>query len=348
MVTNNKGSGPVVLKSPISRSRPWTYILIGALLGAIIEVAVFNPMEFFLQKIFDYVFLGADIQPELLIRPNIFKPAKWPGITLTGIIFGGLLGFIFQRLKEQRRRIQTLHREFELRVATLRHHYKNLAVGIHGFSSRIKRKLADLHGKLTQAEQPEARFDKDIEILEQNVAILEEAAQRLTQTLGDELLFLRALTSDTLHSMPQDIYPFLRHTIQDLLGLRFQEKQIKVEINDHQLDAEQGPLTFSFEPYTMEVILQNILSNAMKYGDHIQVQVAPAGGWVRMEVQDNGPGVDVDKLKQHLLTPGDKRGAESTHLGLQVTMHLLEKTGGRLSVQSEPGRGAKFILEFPK
>lgn len=97
----------------------------------------------------------------------------------------------------------------------------------------------------------------------------------------------------------------------------------------------------------MEVILQNLLSNAMKYGDHVRVNVAPGGTFVRGEVSDNGPGMEVEKLRQRLLTPKDK-GAESTHLGLEVTMHLLTKTGGRLSAWSEPGAGATFIVEFPK
>jgi two-component system osmolarity sensor histidine kinase EnvZ len=120
-----------------------------------------------------------------------------------------------------------------------------------------------------------------------------------------------------------------------------------VEVNSLPLEAEQLPLVFSFEPYTMEVILQNLLTNAMKYGDHVRVNVASAGSWVRVEVSDNGPGLEVEKLQQRLLTPQDK-GAESTHLGLEVALHLLTKTGGRLSAWSEPGAGATFIVEFPK
>ncbi len=147
--------------------------------------------------------------------------------------------------------------------------------------------------------------------------------------------------------MPQDIYPFLKHAITDLLGLRFSEKEVKVEINGLPLEAEQPPLVFPFEPYTMEVILQNLLSNAMKYGDFIRVNVASARSWVRMEINDNGPGLEVEKLQQRVLTPKEK-GADSTHLGLEVTMHLLAKTAGRLSAWSEPGAGATFILEFPK
>ena len=71
----------------------------------------------------------------------------WP-MMLIFAVFGGIvwgfIGFILQRLRESRLRLDTLHQEFELQVATLRHHYKNLAIGIHGFSSRIKKKLVHL------------------------------------------------------------------------------------------------------------------------------------------------------------------------------------------------------------
>ena len=63
---------------------------------------------------------------------------------LFGGIVWGFIGFILKRLRENRLRLDTLHQEFELQVATLRHHYKNLAIGIHGFSSRIKRKLVSM------------------------------------------------------------------------------------------------------------------------------------------------------------------------------------------------------------
>jgi signal transduction histidine kinase len=323
---------PVRLEHPVSRSSPWAYVLIGALSGAVFEVLICEPLDFLLQNLFEYFFKGAPLRLGQAITP-ILRPVKWPGITLTGIIYGSALGYVFHLLREKKKSTQTLHREFEIQVATLRHHYKNLAVGISGFANRIKRKLERV---------------PNCEILENDVAILADASQRLSHTLGEELLFLRALTSDSLTSVPQDIYPSLKHAITDLLGLRFSEKEVKVEINGLPLEAGQPPLVFPFEPYTMEVIVQNLLSNAMKYGDYIRVNVASAGSWVRMEINDNGPGLEVEKLKQHLLTPGDKRGAESTHLGLEVTLYLLEKTGGRLSVQSKPGSGAVFTLEFPK
>lgn len=346
METEDRRKEQTLLKSSLPPIRPWAHILLGSLLGALFQLSISNPLEYLLQRIFEYFFWGGSLQPATLLRPNIFKPEKWPGITLTGLIAGAVLGLIYCRLREERHRLRNLHREFELQVAALRHHYKNLAVGIQGFSGRVKRKLADFSSRFQETGQ-NAGLNPEIQSLERNVAILEEASQRLTRTLGEELLFLKALTSDTLPISAQDIFPLLRRSVQEMLELRFQGKELQVEVNGLPLEAEQEPLVFSFQPYVMEVIIQNILSNAMKYGNRIQIRLAQAGKWIRIEVQDNGPGVDVDRLKRHFLTPGEKRGPESTHLGLEVTLHLLEKTGGRLAVRSEPGTGSVFILEFP-
>jgi signal transduction histidine kinase len=246
-----------------------------------------------------------------------------------------------------------LHQEFEFQVATLRHHYKNLAIGIHGFSGRIKRKLAHLDETfcrcLSQGNCPTyEELQPEFASLTRNFAIVEDAAQRLTHTLGEEVLFLKALTSDTLALTPRDFYPVLIHCIEELKGLRFRDKEIQVVINGCSFEECKCSLVFPFEPYTMEVILQNIIGNAMKYADRIQIRVEERDRKVAVEVADNGPGLEVGKLRQHLLVPGDRREAESSHLGIKVSLHLLEKYGGRLLVWSKPGTGAKFILEFPK
>ena len=57
-----------------------------------------------------------------------------------------------------------------------------------------------------------------------------------------------------------------------------------MEINRLPLELCQESLVFPFDPYTMEVILQNILSNAMKYGDWLQIKIADTGAWIRVEV----------------------------------------------------------------
>ncbi len=325
---------------------PW----LGLLLGAAVGFFVVHPISMLVRAAHDFIYSGAPLRlgPALLMS---FFPEMWPMMllyTLLGALVGAIWGLFLKRLRENRQRLDTMHQEFELQVATLRHHYKNLAIGIQGFSGRVKRKLDDLQQRLHQCAIEDSPLHQECETLAHNVDILEEASQRLTQTLGQELMFLRALTSESLVAGTQDIYPLLVHSVQDLLDLRFRDQDIRVEIDGQPPERCTGSLVFAFEPYSMEVILQNILSNSMKFGNHIEVKVREWDGWVRIRIKDNGPGLEVQKLKDRLLTPSDRQTAASTHLGLKVSLHLIHKSGGRLLVRSQPGSGAEFIIELPK
>ncbi|MEJ2671938.1 MAG: sensor histidine kinase, partial [Deltaproteobacteria bacterium] len=313
-----------------------------------------HPLTMVVFEINNAIYFGLPMQwgRALLIS---FYPQMWPMTllyTVLSLLVGLAIGIFLKRLEEHRQKLATFHQEFELQVAALRHHYKNLAIGIKGFSSRIKRKLGDFDDELQQCALEEIpaceTLHQDCEALIRNADILEGTAQRLTSTLNQEVRFLKALTSDVLTPEPQDFYPFLINTIQNLLALRFRDKDIRVGINHQPLSECRDSLVFAFEPNATEVILQNLLSNAMKYGDHIQVDVEETDLWVRMAIKDNGPGLEVAKLQSHFLAPASREEAASTHLGLRVSLHLIFKTRGRLSVSSEPGAGATFIVDFPK
>ena len=341
---------PVLLEPALGPGKmgpsPWTGLLLGALVGLFLVHPISMLVRATHESIYNHTPLN--LWPAFL---RSFQLQMWPMMLLYAALWalvGGILGFVLQRLREHRERLDTLHQEFELQVATLRHHYKNLAIGINGFAARIKRKLENLDQELRHCALEDSPAHQECKAMARNVEILEDAAQRLSHSLAQELLFLKALTSESLATKSQDFFPFLIHAIQDLLDLRFQDKKIQVEINGQPLDHSHTPLVFPFEPYTMEVILQNILSNAMKFGDHIQVEAGESAGWVRVGIKDNGPGLEVDKLKERLLAPDDRQTKESTHLGLKVSLHLMVKTGGRLLVSSSPGTGTLFILEFPK
>lgn len=336
---------PERLELAIHRSSLWPYLLIGALLGAAFEMLVSLPLDAIFRNLFEFIFEGNPVRLHHALA-HIARPGEWPAVSLTGFIFGAALGFVFYRLKENQKRLQSLRQEFEIQVAALRHHYKNLALGISGFSSRARRKLEKLHPQLRDCALPNADIKGEIDALGQSVTILEEASQRLTRRLTEELKFLKALQSNGLTPASQDFFPVLRHAIQDLLELRFREKRIRVEINGQPLAEPCAPLVFAFELYTMEVILQNILSNAMRYGDFIQVRVAEHSGRLLVEICDNGPGIDISAIKRNLVSAEERRDAESTQLGLRVTLHLLEKCGGQLFALNKTGAGAAFILEF--
>jgi len=339
---------PERLELPIRRSSPWPYLVIGALLGAAFEMLVSLPLGAVFRNLFEHIFGGNPFRLTIAVA-RLAQPGETLFDSLTGFMLGAALGLVFYRLRENQQRLHDLHQEFEMQVAALRHHYKNLAIGINGFSGRARRKLEKLRPQLDDCVLPDADLRVEIDALEQNLNILTEASERLNHTLKDELSFLKALQSGPVTQAPQDFFPVLRHAVQDLLGLRFREKEIRVEINGVPLNEYCGaPLVFPFDPVTLEVILQNILSNAMQYGDFIQIKAAAENGRVRVEIRDNGPGIEMEVIKSSLVSKGTRQGAESSQLGLRVTLHLLEKGGGHLSAMSKPGLGTTFILEFPK
>jgi signal transduction histidine kinase len=352
--TNPERVEPTVLELPVHKGYERTYPWVGLVLGAAVGFLIVHPLTMVVHEIYNAVYFGLPFQVGQALLISFF-PQMWPMTllyTALGMIVGAVIGIFLKRLQEHRQQLQSLHQEFEVQVAALRHHYKNLAIGIQGFSSRLKRKLGAFDDQLGQCAREQVphclELHQECQALISNADILEGTAQRLTTTLNQEVRFLKALTSDTLTLEEQEFYSLLIPAIKDLLELRFRDKEIRVEINHQPLEECHDSLVFAFEPYAMEVILQNLLSNSMKYGDHIQVTVSEAGNWVRVEVSDNGPGLEVDKLQSHLMVPADRKGSESSHLGLRVSLHLLFKNRGRLSVRSKPGAGATFILEVPK
>ncbi|MFA5112268.1 MAG: HAMP domain-containing sensor histidine kinase [Desulfobaccales bacterium] len=351
---NPESRQPVSLEPPISRGSAWAYPWLGLLIGAGVGFFVIHPLTMAVREIQTFVAQGKPLQLGQAILVS-FSAHMWPMTalyTFLGMIVGLVLGIFLKRINKHRRQLQILNQEFELQVAALRHHYKNLAIGIQGFSGRIKRKLGALETRLHQCPVEKDDFCRMLQeeclSLARNADILDDAAQRLTSTLSQELLFLKALTSEAQALEPRDFYPVLIRAIQDLLELRFRDKPIRVDLNRQPMEACHDSLIFAFEPYAMEVILQNMLSNSMKVSDHLQVEVSEESHWVRVEISDNGPGLEVEKLRSHLLAPRDRECSDSTHLGLKVSLHLMARSGGRLSVQSEPGAGATFILEFAK
>lgn len=109
------------------------------------------------------------------------------------------------------------------------------------------------------------------------------------------------------------------------------------------------------DPTLLRQILLNLLSNAIRYNNkpltQIQVRTESQGNQWRLTVSDNGPGID-DSLKKQIFEPfkvvteRDRFGKKGSGIGLATVRSLTEKLGGRISVESTPGAGSTFILEF--
>ncbi|WP_165937957.1 ATP-binding protein [Methylobacterium segetis] len=101
-------------------------------------------------------------------------------------------------------------------------------------------------------------------------------------------------------------------------------------------------------------VLMNLVGNAIKFTESGEVRVAAkaAGGWFTVSVTDTGPGIAAadqgrifDEFQQIDSSSTRKQGG--TGLGLSIARKLVLLHGGRIDVESEPGRGAVFRVHLP-
>jgi signal transduction histidine kinase/pSer/pThr/pTyr-binding forkhead associated (FHA) protein len=100
--------------------------------------------------------------------------------------------------------------------------------------------------------------------------------------------------------------------------------------------------------------LLNIVTNALdaveeRPNPHVGVAtgVEADGAWVRVVVQDNGPGIAAEKLQDIFRPFVSTKGAKGTGLGLAVSRKNLREHGGDILVESRPGKGSRFVLRLP-
>jgi len=86
----------------------------------------------------------------------------------------------------------------------------------------------------------------------------------------------------------------------------------------------------------------------MPDGGTLTVQSRIEGDWVVLRFQDTGVGIAAENLSR-IFDPfyTTKEVGEGTGLGLSVSYSLVERLGGRISVESTPGQGSCFTVELP-
>lgn len=126
-----------------------------------------------------------------------------------------------------------------------------------------------------------------------------------------------------------------------------QELAARAEVRIVGTDA-QGRVTA--DPARIVQVLVNLLSNAVKFsprGGTVELRVVPADGAVRIEVADEGRGVPPEMV-EHIfgrfqqVEPDDFQLRGGSGLGLSIVKGIVEQHGGRVGVESRPGRGSVF------
>lgn len=109
------------------------------------------------------------------------------------------------------------------------------------------------------------------------------------------------------------------------------------------------------DPVRLDQVLSNLLSNALRYtprGGTVVLGAEPRGNEVYFYVQDNGPGIAAEHQERiferfYRVDAARSRKDGGTGVGLTVARGLVEAMGGRMGLDSQPGRGSRFWFTLP-
>ncbi|MGA9326619.1 MAG: PAS domain S-box protein [Salegentibacter sp.] len=177
------------------------------------------------------------------------------------------------------------------------------------------------------------------------IDLLKKVSTSLDQTLRDLNDVVSIQTNVNINVESMQVKKSLGYTL-DLLDVEVRRKgaQLHTDIPEEMI--------VTFNPAYMQSILLNFLSNALRYSHpdrkpEICIKGYWVGQWV-LEVSDNGIGIDLQRhgkklfgLYKTFAKRGDSRG-----VGLFITKNQVEAMGGRVEVESEPGKGSKFRVYF--
>ena len=205
----------------------------------------------------------------------------------------------------------------------------------YGFFREIKDNLANIDvattwiHDLTRADEIEKSLDQ-----------IKSEVLRSRKSIDKFLRFIRpshpVITEVNINKILDDLLEFL------VSELDFKNIKVKRDYQDHL------PIIRS-DNSKLRQVFQNIVLNAVsaveKDGEISLTTSADKNG-VTVTVADNGPGIPEENIDQ-VFDPLFTTKPEGTGLGLSICLNITQKLGGSISVRSEAGKGASFIIQLP-
>jgi signal transduction histidine kinase len=182
-----------------------------------------------------------------------------------------------------------------------------------------------------------------------------EGAERMRAMLDDVLQLVQL---DDAAPLPCERVDLDRLVTEVLAALQARIDQSRAQVQVGAAGEQgAGPAlgTAWGRPALLSLVLQNLLSNALKFVapgqvPQVRIEVARDAQWLHLAVVDNGIGIPADKLAA-LGTPfrrlHARRVFEGTGLGLAIAMRIARLHAGAIEISSTPGAGSRFTLVLP-
>ena len=210
-------------------------------------------------------------------------------------------------------------------LANMSHEIRTPLNAIVGFSSMLE-----------EAEEQEEKH--------QYITIIEDNNKLLLQLISD-ILDLSKIEAETFDIIPE------RVNAKQLCNDLFQAMQMKTSPQvELRLKDNLPELTFTSDKNRLYQVLLNFVTNALKFTSegNITIDYQIDGNEVKFSVQDTGMGIEPEKqeaiftrfVKLNSFIPG-------TGLGLSICQSIVTQLGGKIGVESEPGKGSCFWFTHP-
>jgi two-component system phosphate regulon sensor histidine kinase PhoR len=230
------------------------------------------------------------------------------------------------------RKLENIRKDF---VANVSHEIRTPITAIKGF-------VETLRDGAMQSPQDAERF----------LGIVQNHVQRL-ESLVEDLLSLSRIEEETekeaviLEDKP--IKEVLVGAIQ-LCEVKAEPKRIRMELSCTEDVAAR------INPSLLEQAVVNLLDNAVKYsepGKSVWVEMDTKEQEILIRVRDEGCGIEKQHQERlferfYRVDKARSRKLGGTGLGLAIVKHIMEAQGGRVSMESQPGRGSTFTLHLPR
>ena len=232
----------------------------------------------------------------------------------------------------QLRRLENIRRDF---VANVSHEIKTPITAIKGFVETLRDGAAKNH---KDAERFLEIIEKHVDRLEAIIEDLLSLSRIERQAEREEIL---------LHE----------GSIKEVLQTAIQVCQVKAAPKHIRLDLScEEALRAKINPALLEQAVVNLLDNAIKYSDPesaVTIAATTQDHEVMIAVVDHGSGIEKRHLSRlferfYRVDRARSRKLGGTGLGLAIVKHIMQAHGGRVSVESQPGKGSTFTLHLPK
>lgn len=219
-------------------------------------------------------------------------------------------------------------------AASINHEVRSPLFVIRGLAETFMTQKAEGALAAVLVDQAEKGFQKTIQQTDRAMGMI----KRLSTFAKREVDAEYAPQAVNVRQLLEDLFPLLRHELDSLAV------QVTVSV-----PQDLKPL--QADPGYLEEIVFNLMVNALQAlkqaeGQRtLELKAEPVGDGVSIRIADNGPGIATDQLGL-IFQPFYSTKEEGTGLGLYITKRLVEKCGGTIRVESVPGWGTQFILEF--